>query len=204
MIEHTESTMSTESNRARLIAEARRLFSTKGYAEVSVDEVAAAAGVTKGAVYYQFDGKVDLFKAACEALIADVGRYVDEASMGLHDHVLDEIVTGGEKWLDAYESPGTRQMLLIDGPAVLGVEQWSAMQEPVGMGLIAHALGHLADEQLLEAEVIPALSQLLFGAFVQGALRIGASPDPETTSQEVRRATRALTQGLLAGAGRTS
>ena len=195
--------MSTESNRARLVAEARRLFSAKGFAEVSVDEVATAAGLTKGAVYYQFKDKTDLFKAACEALVADIGHYVDQASMGVTEHAIEEIVTGGQTWLDAYESPETRRMLLIDGPAVLGVEQWTALQEPVGMGLIAHALGHLADEGLLEAEVIPSLSQLLFGAFVQGALRIGASANPQTTSSEVRRATRALTQGLLAGAGRT-
>jgi AcrR family transcriptional regulator len=195
--------MSTETNRARLIAEARRLFAAKGYAEVSVDEVATAAGLTKGAVYYQFKDKTDLFRAACEAQLIDVGDYVDQASMGLHDHAIDEIVTGGEKWLDAYESPETRRMLLIDGPAVLGVEQWIALQEPVGMGLIAHALGHLADEGLIEADIIPSLSHLLFGAFVQGALRIGAAADPVTTSRDVRRATRALTQGLLAGKART-
>eukprot|EP01030_Chromulinospumella_sphaerica_P027693 gene27693-27972_t len=182
-------------NRDRLIREARRLFSEQGYADVSVDQVAAAAGLTKGAVYYQFKDKTDLFRAACEAVVADVGAYVDQATMGMHPHALDEIVTGGDKWLDAYESPEARRMLLIDGPSVLGVEAWIALQEPMGVALIAHALGHLVDEGLLEAEIVPALANMIFGAFVQGALRIAISADPAATSAEVRRATRALTEG---------
>ena len=201
MIEHTIGMLSTGpaplTNRDRLIAQARRLFSEKGFAEVSVDEVAAAAGLTKGAVYYQFKDKTDLFRAACEAVVADVGRYVDQATMGVTQHAIDEIVTGGDKWLDAYESPEARRMLLIDGPSVLGVEAWTALQEPIGVALIAHALGHLVEEGRLDAAVVPALSNMIFGAFVQGALRIAVSADPAATSAEVRRAARTLTEGLL-------
>ena len=51
-------------NKERLVAQARRLFAENGYAAVSVDEVAAAAGLTKGAVYYQFKDKTDLFRAS--------------------------------------------------------------------------------------------------------------------------------------------
>jgi AcrR family transcriptional regulator len=201
MIEHTAGMLSTAptplTNRDRLIAQARRLFSEKGFAEVSVDEVAAAAGLTKGAVYYQFKDKTDLFRAACEAVVADVGRYVDQATMGVTQHAVDEIVTGGDKWLDAYESPEARRMLLIDGPSVLGIEAWTALQEPIGVALIAHALGHLVEEGRLDPAVVPALSNMIFGAFVQGALRIAVSADPAATSAEVRRAARTLTEGLL-------
>lgn len=193
------STAPALTNRERLIAEARRLFTDKGFSDVSVDEIAAAAGLTKGAVYYQFKDKTDLFRAACEAMLVEVGHSVDQATMGITRHAVDEIVTGGDKWLDVYESPGMRQMLLIDGPAVLGIDQWITLQEPVGIGLIAHALGHLVEAGLLAAEDVPALAHMLFGAFVQGALRIAASADPDRTSREVRHATRLLTQGLMKG-----
>jgi AcrR family transcriptional regulator len=191
------STAAPLSNRDRLIVHGRRLFAERGFGEVSVDEIAAAAGLTKGAVYYQFKDKTDLFRAACEAVLVDVGHAVDQATMGETEHAVDEIVTGGDKWLDAYESPEMRRMLLIDGPAVLGVQAWMQLQEPVGMGLIAHALGHLVDEGLLEAEAVPSLSQLLFGAFVQGALRIAAAEDPAAASIDVRRSIRLLTTGLM-------
>lgn len=43
-----------------------RLFCARGYGNVSVDDIARAAGVTKGAVYHHFDGKADLLVAAVE------------------------------------------------------------------------------------------------------------------------------------------
>lgn len=184
-----------------MVAEARRLFALRGFDGVSVDEVAAAAGLTKGAVYYQFKDKTDLFRAACEAALADVRDRVETASMGASAHHLDEIVIGAERLYDAYDAPDARRLLLVDGLTVLGVDGWTALQEPVGVGLIAHALGHLADEKLVEADVVPALAHLLFGAFVQGVLRIAAAADPQAAGAEVRRATRTLTQALLSGAG---
>lgn len=191
------STTPAITNRERLIAHSRRLFTERGFAEVSVDEIAAAAGLTKGAVYYQFKDKTDLFRAACEAMLVEVGHAVDQATMGVTEHAVDEIVTGGDKWLDVYESSEMRRMLLIDGPAVLGVQAWMTLQEPVGVGLIAHALGHLVEAEMLPAGDVPALAHLLFGAFVQGALRIAASAEPEQTSREVRQAIRLLTEGLM-------
>jgi TetR/AcrR family acrAB operon transcriptional repressor len=43
-----------------------RLFSTRGYLNVTVDDIAREAGVTKGAVYHHFAGKEDLLVAAVE------------------------------------------------------------------------------------------------------------------------------------------
>ena len=188
-------------NRQRLVAQARAMFAERGFEGVSVDEIAAAAGLTKGAVYYQFKDKTDLFRAACDAVLADVRDRVETASMGQSAHHLDEIVIGADRLYDAYDAPDARRLLLVDGLTVLGVDGWIALQEPVGVGLIAHALGHLADERLIEPDVVPALAHLLFGTFVQGVLRIAASADPQAAGVEVRRATRTLTQALLSGAG---
>ncbi|WP_424215635.1 TetR/AcrR family transcriptional regulator [Streptomyces sp. BI20] len=44
----------------RLLAEATRLFAERGYDRTSVQEIVAAAGVTKGALYHWFDSKDDL------------------------------------------------------------------------------------------------------------------------------------------------
>lgn len=44
----------------RLLGAATRLFAEKGFESTSVQEVVAAAGVTKGAMYHYFDSKDDL------------------------------------------------------------------------------------------------------------------------------------------------
>lgn len=190
--------MTSTGNRERLVAAARRLFSARGFADVSVDEIAAAAGLTKGAVYYQFADKTDLFRAACESVLDDIMAHVTKETMGHVAHVNDEIVTGGDILFDAYESDDARRLLLMDGPSVLGHVEWTKMQEKLRVGLGEHALGHLADEGLIPKRMIPMLAHLLFGAFTQGALQIATSDDPASASKQARAAYKRLAQGLLA------
>ena len=190
--------MTSTGNRERLVAAARKLFAARGYADVSVDEVAAAAGLTKGAVYYQFSDKTDLFRAACESVLDDIMAEVTAQTMGHSRHATDEIVTGGDILFDAYESKDARRLLLMDGPSVLGHVQWTAMQEKLRIGLGEHALGHLADEGLIPKRMVPMLAHLLFGAFAQGALQIATSDDPASASKQARTAYKRLAQGLLA------
>lgn len=52
--------------RARLIAAAAELFGKDGIAAVSLDRIAAHAGVTKGAIYGNFKDKDDLIYAVAE------------------------------------------------------------------------------------------------------------------------------------------
>jgi AcrR family transcriptional regulator len=53
--------------RERLIAAAATVFAEKGFAATSLDEVADAAGLTKGAVYSNFENKEDLVAAVLKA-----------------------------------------------------------------------------------------------------------------------------------------
>src|SRR5260370_7518983 len=66
-----------EATRRAVLAAARSLFGRNGYAQTSVDEIADAARVTKGAVYHHFAGKEALFRAVyAEAGAEALGRAV--------------------------------------------------------------------------------------------------------------------------------
>jgi AcrR family transcriptional regulator len=65
--------------REELLAAATRVFAAKGFHGASVDDVAADAGYTTGAVYSNFAGKEDLFLSAFEHQIARHAREVTEA-----------------------------------------------------------------------------------------------------------------------------
>src|ERR1700733_14893550 len=52
--------------RARLLDAAQRVFASRGFAEASLDEIAEVAGLTKGAVYSNFDKKLDLLLAVLD------------------------------------------------------------------------------------------------------------------------------------------
>jgi AcrR family transcriptional regulator len=58
---------SKERTRQRLLAEAQRLFRERGYAATSLEQIAEAAEVTKGAIYGHFSSKEDLLLSAIEA-----------------------------------------------------------------------------------------------------------------------------------------
>jgi AcrR family transcriptional regulator len=58
---------SKERTRQRLLAEAQRLFRERGYAATSLEQIAEAADVTKGAIYGHFTSKEDLMLSALEA-----------------------------------------------------------------------------------------------------------------------------------------
>src|SRR5579863_2144102 len=60
-----------EATRRAVLDAARAAFGSKGYAQTSVDEIAAAARVTKGAVYHHFTSKVALFRAVYSEVEAE-------------------------------------------------------------------------------------------------------------------------------------
>jgi AcrR family transcriptional regulator len=56
-------------SRDELLAAALRVFARRGYRQAGVDEIAAAAGYSKGALYWHFSGKEELLLALVEERI---------------------------------------------------------------------------------------------------------------------------------------
>lgn len=73
-----------EQTRTALLAAARRLWAERGIHGASLDDVAAAAGLTKGAVYSNFAGKTDLLLALLERLTQSMVGLEAEIHSALH------------------------------------------------------------------------------------------------------------------------
>jgi AcrR family transcriptional regulator len=69
--------------RAELLATAAEVFARRGYAGASVEEIAEQAGYSHGAVYSNFDGKVDLFLAVFEEYMAERARELATSQVDL-------------------------------------------------------------------------------------------------------------------------
>lgn len=65
-MEKTQKMIQSELTRERLLGEATRLFARKGYFATSIADLAAAAEVTKGAIYHHFKNKESVFFAVIE------------------------------------------------------------------------------------------------------------------------------------------
>jgi len=108
-----------EQTAARLVATARRAFAEQGFAAVSLDALAAEAGVTRGALHHHFTNKAGLFEAVLRAVDAEIGDELDR----LYDAEPDRwraFRICFHAYLDLALQPERRRILFHDAPAVLG------------------------------------------------------------------------------------
>lgn len=63
--------------REKLLDTAEAFFCQKGVSGTSLDEIACAAGMTRGALYWHFDNKSDLFGALCERATTPMRAMLD-------------------------------------------------------------------------------------------------------------------------------
>ena len=81
---------SKERTRQRLLAEAQQLFRERGYAATSLEQIAEAAEVTKGAIYGHFASKEDLMLSALEAAPApDYSTTLNDESRPLRERLAE-------------------------------------------------------------------------------------------------------------------
>ncbi|MFI0352092.1 TetR/AcrR family transcriptional regulator [Actinomadura sp. 9N407] len=166
-----------EETRRALLREGRRLFAARGYGAVGLSEIVQATGVTKGALYHHFGGKAALFRAVLEQVQGEVGDAVARAA-DVHEDSWTRLVVGCQAFLTASTDPDIQQILLIDGPAVLGWAAWRAMDEAASARHLAEALSDLVKEGVIAPQPVAPLTHLLSGAMNETALWLATSEDP--------------------------
>jgi AcrR family transcriptional regulator len=191
-----------EATRQAIIASARKLFGARGYSATSVDDVAADARVTKGAVYHHFATKDDLFRAVYSEVEAAAQARVGRLATG--GSAIDVLVAGIHAYLDAALDPEIQRITLIDGPAVLGLEPEGPADElPGHQSLRAFVSGAVADGSLQNLD--PAsITHMISGACLQGGLVIARARDQRAARKRVGAVIEAMIRGLGADAQTTT
>ncbi len=187
--------------RQALIAAGRRLWAERGYAEVGTPEIAAAAGVTRGAMYHQFADKAALFLAVVEAVERDVmarlAAGVDAAGASTPAGAIRAAV---EPWLDICVDPEVRQLLLLDAPSVLGWEKCRDITLRHSLGMTEQLLLEAMDAGQLAIQPARALAHILIGALDEAAMVIATAEDRDRARADVGEVLRRLFDGLLTDA----
>lgn len=163
----------TASTRRALLEAARALFVARGYADTSTPEVAASAGITRGALYHHFADKQDLFRHVLEAE-AEAVRDDILAAARPGPSPQAALIDGAEAYLQAMTLPGRTRLLLIEGPAVLGSEQALAIDQANAGSTLREGLAAALDARDVDVD---ALTRLLSAAFDRAALEIDAGAD---------------------------
>ena len=184
-----------EVTRRALVAAAVDLFTEKGFAATSTEDIAQRANVTKGALYHHFDGKEDLFRAALESVEAAMVSRIHDAGMRTADP-LEKMRRGFRAYLDVCTEPAMQRIVLLEGPSVLGWSAWHEIDEAYGYGLVAGALEAAMRAGAIEEQDVGPLAHLLLGALTQAGLVVARSGEPRKRRTAMVRSLDRLLDGL--------
>ena len=176
----------TAATRASLIGAGRKLFGERGFADVGTQEIVAEAGVTRGALYHQFDDKKGLFVAVYDdveqSIVAQIAAAVGERA---GEDPLAALKAGMRLFLRLCTEPEVHRITLVEAPSVLGWSEWRARGEEFGFalveGLIAAAI---ATGQAVEQPTRP-LAHVAIGALDEAALYVAVADDREAATEQV-------------------
>lgn len=182
----------------QLVSTARVLFTHQGFSATSIEDIVRAAGVTRGALYHHFDAKIDLFRAVAEEELRTLAGRLAAAAADEPD-ALRRAEAGCLAFLRACVEPSVRQIVLIDGEAVLG---WAGMRElehEYTLQLVLAGIEAAMAQGRIPARPPLPLAHLLFGALGEAGMVIARAEDKEAAIGQVGAEVRVLLQGLAQG-----
>ena len=173
----------------------RRLFGERGFAATTMDDIAEAADVAKGAVYHHFKTKEAVFEAVFEQVSGDLVQDIDRAVRSEKD-VLAAIVAGTQHYFAACAKGPTGRIILRDGPAVLGWERWREIDARYFGGKFPRALTVAMDAGLIARQPVEPLARVLLGAVTEAAVACAGRSDVLKAGSEYSRAFKSLVEAL--------
>jgi AcrR family transcriptional regulator len=173
----------------------RRLFGEQGFAATTMDDIAEAARVAKGAVYHHFATKEAVFEAVFDQVSHDLVLEIDRAARTERD-VLAAMVAGTQHYFAACAKGPTGQIILRDGPAVLGWERWREIDARHFGGKMPRALAAAMDAGLIARQPVEPLARLLLGAVTEAAVACAGRADVLKAGVEYSRAFKSLLEAL--------
>nr|WP_246752246.1 TetR/AcrR family transcriptional regulator [Bradyrhizobium diazoefficiens] len=182
-----------------ILTAARRLFGTQGFAGTTMDEIAEAAGTAKGAVYHHFKTKEAVFEAVFDLVSRDLVAEIDSAARTEKD-VLAAMVAGTQHYFAATAKGPTGQIILRDGPAVLGWERWREIDAQHFGGKMPRALAVAMEAGLIAKQPVEPLARLLLGAVTEAAVACAGRADVVKAGAEYARAFKSLVEALRVAA----
>jgi AcrR family transcriptional regulator len=185
--------------RDALVAAARQLFAAHGFADVSTDAIVAAAGVTRGALYHQFADKTALFEEVLATVEADTARRLADAvtAAGVSDPV-EALRHATRTWLEICVEPENHQIVLIDGPSVLGWTHWREVCYKHVLGLVRGLVTQGIELGRIRPQPVMPLAHVLMGAGDEAALYVAEAADRTQARAEMTAVLDQLMQGMTA------
>lgn len=193
MVRRTRSEM--EETRATLLVTARRVFSELGYADTSMDDLTAQAGLTRGALYHHFGDK----KGLLAAVVGQLDAEMDQRLQAISDTAANDwegFCARCRAYLQMALEPQIQRIVLRDARAVLGGASPDSQRDCVAS--MQRLLERLMDSGVVARADPQALASLIYGSLAEAAFWIAEGEDGNTRLAQAVGALELLLRGLLA------
>ena len=174
----------SEATRRALLDVARELFTERGYADTPTEEIVRRARVSRGALYHHFSDKRSLFRAVLDEVNKQLTDAIAERGL-VQEDVWAGVVDGVNAFLDGCLDPSYQQIVLLDGPSVLGWPEWREIGEKHGLGLIRMVLEEAMDKGVVDRRPVEPLASMLHAALNEAGMHIATATDITAARKEV-------------------
>ena len=192
----------SSSTKRTLLDNATRLFAAHGYSGTSLDEVVAAARVTKGALYHHYPSKLALFESVFDGLQEAATKRIQKR-IDTVDDPWERARIGLEEFLEVCREPQFRRICLQEGPVALGHERWVVAERTASFGIVKSTVDDLLDDLGGAGELSEAFAAIFFGAIRSSSEYVADAEDADQAAEEVQASIGAILAGmrLLPGLG---
>lgn len=185
----------SSSTKRALLDNATKLFTDHGYAGTSLDEVVAAARVTKGALYHHFPSKLALFESVFMKCQEDSKKQIEKSLRESKDP-WERARLGLRTFLDICQQPTFRRICIQEGPVALGHERWLNVEKEFSFGLVAGIVEDLLKDMGGADGLAETFAHIFYGALQSAGDFVADSEDSEDASDKVQAVISAILAGL--------
>ncbi|MBC7633627.1 TetR/AcrR family transcriptional regulator [Aeromicrobium sp.] len=185
----------SSSTKGALLDNATVLFTDHGYAGTSLDEVVAAARVTKGALYHHFPSKLALFESVFDRVQERTVRDI-EKGLTVSKDPWERAKIGLEKFLEVCREPQYRRICIQEGPVALGHERWHEAEKASSLGIVQRTVDDLLDDLGGADGLSEAFGAVFYGAIRSASEYVADADDPDAASEEVQATIGAILAGM--------
>jgi len=164
----------SEATRAALLDEATTLFAERGYAGTSLEDVASASRVTRGAVYHHFASKQALFEAVLDLQEERATTEIVAAAGAANPW--DAAMLALDAYLTHCCDPVYGRLVWLEGPAALGWHRWRECEKKYSYGLVEQFIRDLVEGGHVDGRAFDSLVQFSFWMLGGAGLAVAEAP----------------------------
>lgn len=192
----TRRALHVEDTRRALLAAARHEFATRGYAQASLDDIAARARLTKGALYHHFASKAAVLTAVYLEMEQELAERVAAAVQASAGDARARLFAAVEAFFAASAEPAYARLVLRDAPGVLDRVEGRSIDHAIGLALVTDLLAALRAEGRLGPLPLDMAARMLLAAVSEVAMSMAHADDPAAVQAEGMAVIDALITGL--------